>query len=384
MQRKEKRKTSEIQYVKENAMNNMHNLQLVFDGTDKVKEKTELTAMEEPKLSPKEQETVDQFAKQIDLHNSNGILKYGSAAQTKMADFSDVALNNVKSKDMGEVGEMLTDVVTQLQSFGTEPSKKRFFLFRKPIDMALRMKTGYDSVATNLGNICTKLEEHQMQLKKDIDVLDGLYEQNLLYFKELSMYIFAGKKKLQEVKGTDLANLREKARISNFPGDAQEVKDLLNLCDRFEKKIHDLEITRMISIQTASQIRLIQNNDIAMVEKIQSTIVNTIPLWKNQMVLSLGIYHAEQAAKAQKEVSDMTNALLRKNAEVLKISSIESAKESERGIVDIETLKDTNVALISTLDEILKIQTEGKEKRKAAEVELQRMEQELKTKLLEY
>ncbi len=333
-------------------------------------------------LTDEERRQVDEFAKQIDLHNSAAILQYGVGTQKKMADFSGDALENVKTKDLGEVGEMLSDVVTQLKDFDEE--EKGFLgIFRKPANKLDAMKAKYSKAETNINKICEALESNQVQLLKDISILDKMYNLNLTYFKELSMYILAGKKKLAETRETELVQLLEKAKASGLPEDAQAAKDLEALCDRFEKKLHDLELTRMVSIQTAPQIRLVQSSDTMMVEKIQSTIVNTIPLWKSQMVLALGVNHAEQAARAQREVSDMTNELLRKNAEVLKISAIESAKESERGIIDMETLKNTNASLISTLDEVMKIQADGREKRRAAEEEMRLMENELKSKLLE-
>lgn len=334
-------------------------------------------------LSDEERRQVDEFAKQIDLHNSTAILQYGVGTQKKMADFSGNALENVRTKDLGEVGEMLSDVVTQLKGFDEEEEKGFLGLFKKPAHKLESMKAKYAKAETNVNKICEALESNQVQLLKDIALLDKMYDLNLTYFKELSMYILAGKKKLAETRETELPQLLEKAKASGLPEDAQAARDLEALCDRFEKKIHDLELTRMVSIQTAPQIRLVQSSDTMMVEKIQSTIVNTIPLWKSQMVLALGVTHAEQAARAQREVSDMTNELLRKNAEVLKTATIESAKESERGIIDMETLKNTNANLISTLDEVMKIQADGREKRRAAEQEMQTMENELKEKLLE-
>lgn len=333
-------------------------------------------------LSEEEKRQVDEFAKQIDLHNSTAILQYGVGTQKKMADFSGNALENVKTKDLGEVGEMLSNVVTQLKSFDEE--EKGFLgIFKKPAQKLDTMKTKYAKAETNVNKICEALEDNQVQLLKDISILDKMYELNLTYFKELSMYILAGKKKLAETRATELPQLLAKAKASGLPEDAQAARDLEALCDRFEKKLHDLELTRMVSIQTAPQIRLVQSSDTMMVEKIQSTIVNTIPLWKSQMVLALGVTHVEQAARAQREVSDMTNELLKKNAEVLKISAIESAKEAERGIIDMETLKTTNANLISTLDEVMKIQADGREKRRLAEEEMRVMENDLKTKLLE-
>lgn len=334
-------------------------------------------------LNEGEKRQVEEFAKQIDLHNSTAILQYGVGTQKKMADFSGNALENVKTKDLGEVGEMLSDVVTQLKGFDEEEEKGFLGLFKKPAHKLESMKAKYAKAETNVNKICEALENNQVQLLKDISLLDKMYEMNLTYFKELSMYILAGKKKLAETRETELPQLLEKAKASGLPEDAQAARDLEALCDRFEKKLHDLELTRMVSIQTAPQIRLVQSSDTMMVEKIQSTIVNTIPLWKSQMVLALGVTHAEQAAKAQREVSDMTNELLKKNAEVLKTATIESAKESERGIVDMETLKNTNASLISTLDEVMKIQADGREKRRIAEQEMQTMENELKQKLLE-
>lgn len=334
-------------------------------------------------LSDEERKMVDEFSKQIDLHNSNAILQFGVGTQKKMADFSGNALENVRTKDLGEIGEMLSGVVAELKDFDAEEAKGVFGLFKKTSNKLDAMKIKYSKAETNITQICQALEQQQVVLLKDIAVLDKMYDQNLAYFKELSMYILAGKKKLKDTREGELPALVEKARISGLPEDAQAAKDLEGLCDRFEKKIHDLELTRMVSIQTAPQIRLVQSSDTMMVEKIQSTVVNTIPLWKSQMVLALGVTHAEQAARAQREVSDMTNELLRKNAAILKTAAVESAKESERGIVDIETLKNTNASLISTLDEVMKIQAEGRERRRAAEVEMQHMEDELKQKLLE-
>lgn len=334
-------------------------------------------------LSEEERRMVDEFSRQIDLHNTSGILQYGVGTQKKMADFSETALENVKAKDLGEVGEMLTGVVQELKSFDAEEERGFFGFLKKPANKLNSLKAKYDKVETNVEKICQVLEGHQITLMKDIAILDKMYDQNLVYFKELSMYILAGKKKLQEVRTQDLVQLTAKAQASGLPEDAQAAKDLAGLCDRFEKKIHDLELTRMISIQTAPQIRLVQNSNTMMVEKIQSTVVNTIPLWKSQMVLALGVEHSSQAARAQREVTDMTNALLKKNAEVLKTAAVESARESERGIVDMETLQNTNAALISTLDEVMQIQTEGRAKRQAAETQLREMEDQLKQKLLE-
>lgn len=362
---------------------------LVFDPAPQPKnppaeEVKEVPAMDDSILTEEEKKMVDDFSSQIDLHNTNGILQYGAGTQKKMADFSEAALNNVRTKDLGEVGDMLTNVVTELKSFETEEEEKGFFSFlKKPANKITNMKAKYEKAEVNVDRICQVLEGHQVQLMKDVAMLDKMYEQNLVYFKELSMYILAGKKKLNQVRNTELVQLVEKAKLSGLPEDAQAAKDLEGLCNRFEKKIHDLELTRIISIQTAPQIRLVQNSDTMMVEKIQSTVVNTIPLWKSQIVLALGVEHASQAAQAQRQVTDMTNQLLRKNAEVLKMASVESAKESERGVVDLETLQNTNAALISTLDEVMQIQADGRAKRQAAEVELRKMEDELKNKLLE-
>lgn len=335
-------------------------------------------------LTDAEKKMVDDFAKQIDLHNSAAILQYGAGAQKKMADFSESALANVRTKDLGEVGDMLSSVVTELKSFDTEEEEKGFLgLFRKSANKMTAMKAKYEKAETNVSKICKVLENHQVQLMKDVAVLDKMYELNKTYFKELSMYILAGKKKLAYVRDTELPALIKKAQESGLPEDAQAARDLDALCGRFEKKLHDLELTRQISLQTAPQIRLVQGNDTMMVEKIQSTVVNTIPLWKSQMVLALGVAHSADAAKAQREVTDMTNELLRKNAQTLKMATVETAKESERGIVDMETLKATNESLISTLDEVMRIQQEGHQKRMEAEVEMQKIEDELKQKLLQ-
>ncbi|MDD6811432.1 MAG: toxic anion resistance protein [Lachnospiraceae bacterium] len=338
--------------------------------------------LDESILTDEERKMVDEFSNQIDLHNTNAILQYGVGTQKKIADFSGDALENVKTKDLGEIGEMLSGVVAQLKDFD-EDEKGFLGIFKKTSNKIDALKVKYSKAETNINRICEALEQHQVQLMKDVAVLDKMYDLNLTYFKELSMYILAGKKKLEQTRETELVQLLEKANTTGLPEDAQAAKDLEALCDRFEKKIHDLELTRMVSIQTAPQIRLVQNSDTMMIEKIQSTVVNTIPLWRSQMVLALGVSHAQQAAKAQREVSDMTNELLKKNAAVLKTAAVESAKESERGIVDMETLKNTNASLISTLDEVMKIQEEGRAKRRAAEAEMQHMEEELKLKLLE-
>ena len=335
-------------------------------------------------LSEEELRQVDEFSKQIDLSNSTGIMNYGVGTQKKLADFSEKAIDNVKTKDMGEVGDMITDLVTQLKNFDVEEEEKGLkALFKKSANKIESLKAKYSKVETNVQTISNELEKHQVTLMKDVELLDRMYDLNLNYFKELTMYILAGKKKLEEERNTTLVELQKKAAESGLPEDAEKAKDFANKCDRFEKKIYDLELTRTIAMQTGPQIRMVQSSDTVMAEKIQSTIVNTIPLWKNQMVIAIGIEHATQAAQAEREVNDMTNKLLRKNADALKTATIESAKEAERGIVDIETLKHTNESLISTLDEVLKIQTEGKTKRREAEAELAQIENQLKDKLLE-
>ena len=340
--------------------------------------------MTEDVLSAEERQMVESFSKQIDIRNSAAILQYGVGTQKKMADFSEEALAKVTTKDLGEVGDLLENVVKELKSFdAVEEEKGLFGIFKRGTNKIQALKTKYAKAEGNIEQIVQTLEKHQIQLLKDSATMDKMYALNLNYFKELSMYILAGKKKLQEVREGELKELTLKAQMSNLPEDAQAAKDLDSMCQRFEKKIHDLELTRMISIQTAPQIRLVQGNDTLMAEKIQSTLVNTIPLWKSQMVLALGVAHASQAAKAQREVTDMTNALLRKNAETLKMATIDAAKESERGIVDIETLKHTNENLISTFDEIMNIQKEGHQQRMEAEAEMNRLEEELKKKLLE-
>lgn len=340
--------------------------------------------MDDSMLSDEEKRMVSEFVEKIDLRNSNAILQYGAGTQKKMADFSERALENVRTKDMGEIGDMITGLVTELKSFDVEEEEKGFgAFFKKRANKLTEMKAKYDKAEVNVSKIVTALESHQIQLIKDAQMLDKMYDMNLTYFKELSMYILAGKKKLQIARGTELVQLRDKALASGLPEDAQAAKDYEGLIDRFEKKLHDLELTRTVALQTAPQIRLVQGSDTVMAEKIQSTIVNTIPLWKSQMVIALGVEHSTQAAKAQRAVSDMTNELLKKNADRLKVATVEAAKESERGIVDMETLKHTNETLISTLDEVMKIQTEGRAKRAAAETELQSMENELKAKLLE-
>lgn len=339
--------------------------------------------LEKERLSLEEQKMVDDFADKIDIRNSNIVLQFGSATQKKVADFSESALQNVKTKDLGEVGELLSGLVTELKNFQVEEEQKGFLgFFKKTANKLSNVKAKYDTAEASVEKVCTVLEGHQIQLMKDIAMLDKMYDMNLLYFKELSMYILAGKQKLEQVRNTELPSLLSKANLSGLPEDAQAANDLSSMCDRFEKKIHDLELTRMVSIQMAPQIRLVQNNDSMMTEKIQSTLVNTIPLWKSQMVLAMGLAHSQQAIQAQRDVTDMTNQLLKQNTDALKMGTLETAKESERGIVDIETLQYTNQSLISTLDEVMKIQEEGRQKRKEAEKELGRIEEELKQKLL--
>ncbi len=339
---------------------------------------------ERSRLSAAEQKQVDDFADKINLHDTTIVLQYGSGAQKKMTSFSESALSNVRGKDLGEMGGILSGLVTEIKNFDTTEEEKKglFGVFKQSTNKISAMKARYATVEQNITQISKSLENHQLTLLKDISMLDKLYEQNVLYFKELSMYILAGKKKLDEAEKVELPKLKEKATASGLPEDAQAVNDFANLCDRFAKKIHDLELTRTVSIQMAPQIRMIQNSDTLMSEKIQSTLVNTIPLWKSQMVLALGLEHAQQAAQAQREVTDMTNELLRKNSEMLKTATIQTAKESERGIVDIETLQLTNQNLLQTLDEVVHIQEEGRQKRHAAEAELSRIEGELKQKLL--
>lgn len=348
------------------------------------KEEPAKPEMDESILSAEERKIVDDFARQIDIRNSAAILQYGAGTQKKMADFSEDALEKVRTKDLGEVGDLLENVVTELKNFDAEEERKGIMgFFKKGANKLEAMKNKYSKAEANVNKIVETLEKHQIQLMKDAAIMDKMYALNLNYFKELSMYILAGKKKLEEIRATELPQLMAKAQASGLPEDAQAAKDLDSLCERFEKKIHDLELTRMIAVQTAPQIRLVQGNDTLMAEKIQSTIVNTIPLWKSQMVIALGVAHSTEAAKAQREVTDMTNALLQKNVQTLKMATIEAAKESERGIVDIETLQKTNESLISTFDEVMNIQREGREKRRAAEAEMYRLEGELKQKLLQ-
>ena len=339
--------------------------------------------VQEVELTPEEQKMVDAFAEQIDVTNSALVMQYGAGAQQKVASFSEKALENVRSKDLGEVGNMISDVVTDLKSFDVNEDDKGILgIFKKNANKLQSMKARYAKVETNINTISDKLENHQVTLLKDVATLDQLYEVNMNYYKELSMYILAGKQKLKKIEEEDIPALTKKAQESGSQADAQAVSDMTALANRFEKKIHDLELTRIISMQMAPQIRLIQNNDVLMADKIQSTLVNTIPLWKNQMVLALGIHHSEEAARAQKEVTELTNKMLKENASKLKQASINVAKESERGIVEVETLKATNEQLISTLDEVLKIQTEGRQRRKEAEAELKKIEDEMKKKLI--
>lgn len=364
---------------------------LTFDFPGTEEKPQPVAKKEEPKeeayevqLTPQEQKMVDDFAAQIDLSNTQMVMQFGAGSQKKIADFSETALNSVRTKDLGEVGDMLTDVVKQLKEFDEEEEEKGFLgIFKKGSNKLSNMKAKYDKAEVNVNKICSALEQHQITLLKDVAMLDKMYELNLNYFKELSMYILAGKQRLEKANKEELPALVEKAKQSGLPEDSQAAKDFAQMCNRFEKKIHDLELTRMVALQMAPQIRMIQSNDTAMSDKIQSTLVNTIPLWKNQMVIAIGLNHSTQAAKAQREVSDMTNELLKKNAETLKVATVETAKESERGIVDIETLQATNQTLISTFDEVMKIQEEGREKRKNAEIELQKIENEMRAKLLE-
>lgn len=339
---------------------------------------------EAPALTLAEQQMVNEFAAKIDIENTNQILQYGAGTQKKMADFSDTALENVKMQDLGEIGDLITNVVGELRDFDAQDDGGRFFgFFKKQSSKIENLKNKYDKAEVSIEKITDSLQQHQVRLLKDSAMLDKMYEQNLNYFKELTMYILAGKKKLEETRNGKLAELKNKAMMSGLPEDAQAARDLDEKCNRFEKKLHDLELTRTIAMQTAPQIRLIQNNDTVMVEKIQTTIVNTIPLWKSQMVLALGIAHSAEATQAQRQVTDITNELLRKNAEMLHTATVEIAKESERGIVDLETLQKTNADLIQTLDDVMRIQMEGRQKRQAAESEMRRMEDELKRKLLE-
>ena len=362
---------------------------LTFDIEEKVPETAVVeTAKPESapqiKLSPEEERLVEEFSSKIDISNSQAVLTYGVGSQKKIAEFSENALERVKTKDLGEIGDMLAGVVGEIRSLEIDEEDKGFFgLFKKSGNKLANMKAKYDKVEVNVNNISKALEDHQVTLMKDVLMLDKMYELNMNYYKELSMYIMAGKKRLERANNIELPELIKKADESGLPEDTQKAKDFSQMINRFEKKIHDLELTKTVSLQMAPQIRLIQNNDSMMSDKIQSTIVNTIPLWKNQMVIAIGLKHSTDAAKAQKAVSDMTNELLKKNAESLKAATIETAKESERGIIDIETLKSTNKTLISTFDEVIKIQDEGRKKRKEAEAELRNIENEMRTKLLE-
>ena len=349
-------------------------------------EKPEVTPvqMDENLLSDAEKKAVEDFSKKIDLTDSQLVLQYGAAAQKNVAGFSENALNSVRTKDLGEVGKSLSDLVVELKGFGEEEEKKGLFgLFKKTGNKLEAMKAQYAKVEANVDKIVRELEQHQVTLLKDVAMFDQMYELNLKYYKELTMYILAGKKRLEAVRATELPALKAKAEATGAQEDAQAYNDLVQMCERFEKKLHDLELTRMISIQMGPQTRLLQNNDTLMVEKIQSSLVNTIPLWKSQMVLALGLEHGRQATAAQSAVTEMTNKLLKKNADMLKMGTIATAREAERSVVDIETLQHTNEQLISTLDEVLNIQKEGAAKRKAAEAELGRIEGELKQKLLE-
>ena len=336
------------------------------------------------RLTPEEQAMVDSFAQKIDITNSQQVLQYGSACQKKIGDFSEAALSKVSTKDLGEVGGMITDLIGELKSFDAAEEEKGILgFFKKKGSQLDSMKTKYNKAETNVETIQSALEKHQVQLLKDIAMLDKMYDLNMAYFKELSMYILAGKKKLADFRANELQQAMDKAKASGQPEDAQKARDLADQCERFEKKLYDLELTRTISLQMGPQIRLLQNNNSMMAEKIQSTIVNTIPLWKNQMVLALGLAHSQQAMQAERAVTDMTNELLKKNAETLKMSTIETAKESERGIIDIETLVQTNQSLIDTISEVMTIQQEGHTKRVEAEKTLYQMENDLKKKLLE-
>ena len=359
-------------------------LEPVLETTEVVPvQQPEVKKPDEPVLSPQEEKMVADFAAKIDVENTNQILQYGAGTQKKMADFSDAALENVRTQDLGEVGELIVNVVGELKGFDAEEEKGFFGFFRKQADKLETMKSRFAKAEVNVAKIGDALEQHQVRLMKDSAVLDKMYQQNLAYFKELTMYILAGKRKLSEVRSGKLSELQAKAQLSGLAEDAQAARDLSDKCDRFEKKIHDLELTRAISIQTAPQIRMLQNNDTVMIEKIQTTLMNTIPLWKNQMVLALGIAHSTEAAAAQRQVTDVTNALLKQNAERLHMASVETAKEAERGIVDIETLKATNAKLIQTFDDVMKIQADGRAKRLAAESEMLKMENDLKQKLLQ-
>lgn len=377
--------------LRKDDMNSLDNMlketpSLSFGMPEVKLEAVEEKRNEEPqiKLSPEEEKMVDEFASKIDISNSQAILSYGVGSQKKIADFSENALERVRTKDLGEIGNMLAGVVGEIRSLENEGDEKGLFgFFKKTGNKLANMKARYDKVETNVNNIAKALEDHQVTLMKDVLMLDKMYELNMNYYKELSMYILAGKKRLDRANNVELPELIKKANESGLPEDTQKAKDFSQMINRFEKKIYDLELTKTVSLQMAPQIRLIQNNDSMMSDKIQSTIMNTIPLWKNQMVIAIGLKHSLDAAKAQKAVSDMTNELLKRNADALKTATIETAKESERGIIDIETLKNTNKILISTFDEVIKIQDEGRQKRKEAEEELKNIENEMRAKLLE-
>ena len=349
-----------------------------------VKKEVEPVVLDDSMLTEQEKAAVNEFAKKIDVRDTNQVLQYGAAAQKSVASFSESALANVRNKDMGEIGEDLSRLVVELKGFGAPEEKKGLAgLFKKTGNRIETMKAQYNKVEANVDKIAQNLENHQITLLKDVAMFDQMYELNLKYYKELTMYILAGKKRLADVRAGELEELRKKAEQSGLAEDAQAYNDLVSMCDRFEKKLHDLELTRMVSIQMGPQTRLLQNNDTLMIEKIQSSLVNTIPLWKSQMVLALGMEHSRQATAAQNAVTEMTNELLKKNADTLKMGTIATAKEAERSVVDIETLQHTNEQLISTLDEVARIQKEGAAKRKAAEAELGRIEGELKQKLME-
>lgn len=371
--------------VKEEQQTQLQNLEEEKQEEPK-KGKTLEEMYQDAHLSEAERKTVEDFSEKINIRDTNTILEYGSTAQKKVQDFSDSALKNVRTKDLGEIGDLMTTLVQELKSTAPDEEKNKGFfggLFKKSGDKVSQYKAKYDKAEVNVDKIASILEDHQIQLLKDIALLDQLYDKNAQNTKELSMYILAGKKKLAEIRQNELPELVAKANKSGLPEDAQAANDLAQACDRFEKKLYDLELTRQISVQMAPQIRLLQNNDTLMTEKIQSTLVNTIPLWKNQIVLALGIDHSKEAMEAERAVTNMTNDLLKKNAETLHQATVDVAKESERGIVDIETLQHTNEELIKTLDEVLEIQKEGHQKRQAAEEELQRIEGELNAKLLE-
>ena len=349
-----------------------------------VKKEVEPVVLDESMLTEQERAAVNEFSKKIDVRDTNQVLQYGAAAQKSVASFSESALANVRNKDMGEIGEDLSRLVVELKGFGAAEEKKGLAgLFKKTGNRIEAMKAQYSKVESNVDKIAQNLENHQITLLKDVAMFDQMYELNLKYYKELTMYILAGKKRLADVRSGELEELRKKAEASGLAEDAQAYNDLVSMCDRFEKKLHDLELIRMVSIQMGPQTRLLQNNDTLMIEKIQSSLVNTIPLWKSQMVLALGMEHSRQATAAQNAVTEMTNELLKKNADTLKMGTIATAKEAERSVVDIETLQHTNQQLISTLDEVARIQKEGAAKRKEAEAELGRIEGELKQKLME-